>query len=713
MDFEAKYSDRLSIFKEVLCREGHPRPRPLAGSPEYAFNLFLYHKYSSSQNFYYTKEVGSILADSRARSNIVFNDMLTIVKCEEFLRKAYDSETIRSKLRLLAEYYKYHEDVPRLFMTNLTHTIHNYYDKKRRINYLRITNQLNIKLDERINIHDSESLEMSDRTLSSSMARLLPSELIGGSRLPTHRRNSSKSFTIADLNDALGAIFPSKLHSKTPKPQILRDPDLKKLILKKLRNENFLKKLISTQKGPSIPEVPTVPANVCRKNRSPAGVKVGSAAPRKIHNLNINNLNINFNFAPPKPQFGIKRSTESVAMKLDSPSLSSTTLQPKNADLALTVAKPDRRHPRLREQVVSPNFRSPFHHQFRSLPHNIASFKRCTANHVSGEENQAVSQRPPPQGLLRSHEKLPKSNRLVENPLPLGHPPKPLLNTKAAKFKKFLQQDHLLDKQKTGTLDKPAPRLSQPPDGLTRQAVIAANSPALNFRKKFRPSLELNAKASPAFNSREHNRIELNCIRFPRSTTKTSRSNSKVGGGIKIVLPQELRLEKRSMDSMNFMLAATQHGGAYSSQTSNIMLNSQSPTDLRRTRNLYNLFDEMSANSAVGYKTFGHGTRLCEYEVQHHLRTNSIQNVSLFNKKRSVPDGKTRLKIEKSIKGLLNRQTAQEELQPELPHHGKEPREDAPALQVRRCRPAAAVFARTETLRFLVLTFFSESGAGL
>ncbi len=43
-----------------------------------------------------------------------------------------------SKIKLITEYYKYYEDVPRIFMDKISPIAHNFYDKKRWINYIKI-----------------------------------------------------------------------------------------------------------------------------------------------------------------------------------------------------------------------------------------------------------------------------------------------------------------------------------------------------------------------------------------------------------------------------------------------------------------------------------------------------------------------------------------------------------------------------------------------
>ncbi len=45
---------------------------------------------------------------------------------------------------MLTEYYKYHKDITRMFMIPTTHVLNKYHDKQRRLEYIRITNMLQI-----------------------------------------------------------------------------------------------------------------------------------------------------------------------------------------------------------------------------------------------------------------------------------------------------------------------------------------------------------------------------------------------------------------------------------------------------------------------------------------------------------------------------------------------------------------------------------------
>ncbi len=52
-------------------------------------NKDLYQKYSSSQNYYYTRDINEILTNQRTKSVISFKDVLTLDEDEEYLKRFY------------------------------------------------------------------------------------------------------------------------------------------------------------------------------------------------------------------------------------------------------------------------------------------------------------------------------------------------------------------------------------------------------------------------------------------------------------------------------------------------------------------------------------------------------------------------------------------------------------------------------------------------
>lgn len=101
-------------------------------------NTNLFQKYSSSQNYYYTKEINEILSNQRNPALIRFKDQVTCDEEEEYLKRYYQVREYQNKIKLLTEYYKFHKDIPRLFMLCESIIMNNFHDKKRRIEYYKI-----------------------------------------------------------------------------------------------------------------------------------------------------------------------------------------------------------------------------------------------------------------------------------------------------------------------------------------------------------------------------------------------------------------------------------------------------------------------------------------------------------------------------------------------------------------------------------------------
>lgn len=106
-------------------------------------NKALYLKYSSSQNYYYTKDINDIVENEKKHHVVQFKYLVNYENEEENLTRYYNSSEFGYKLNYLTEYYKYHKEVPRLFMLPISHTMNNFHDKKRRIEYFKIKKMLN------------------------------------------------------------------------------------------------------------------------------------------------------------------------------------------------------------------------------------------------------------------------------------------------------------------------------------------------------------------------------------------------------------------------------------------------------------------------------------------------------------------------------------------------------------------------------------------
>lgn len=99
----------------------------------------LYTKFSSSQNYFYTKEINEILLGHRTSKLITYKYILNFYEENEYLKRFYFSNEFNLKLRMLRAYYKYHHDIPRLFMIPISLPLNKNHNKKRRLEYAKIT----------------------------------------------------------------------------------------------------------------------------------------------------------------------------------------------------------------------------------------------------------------------------------------------------------------------------------------------------------------------------------------------------------------------------------------------------------------------------------------------------------------------------------------------------------------------------------------------
>lgn len=98
----------------------------------------LYEKYSSSQDYYYSRDIGDILNNGLTPAVICWSDLICILNEEELLKMMYRQKEYHEKIALLTEYYKFHKDIPRNFCLPTCKIMNRYHDKKRRIEYNRI-----------------------------------------------------------------------------------------------------------------------------------------------------------------------------------------------------------------------------------------------------------------------------------------------------------------------------------------------------------------------------------------------------------------------------------------------------------------------------------------------------------------------------------------------------------------------------------------------
>ena len=79
---------------------------------------------------------------------VEFRDKLVYTEIEEHMRKIYPKNAWNPKITYLSEYYKFHKEIPRMFMKPGCSTLNckllniDYHDKMRKIEYYRIKKML-------------------------------------------------------------------------------------------------------------------------------------------------------------------------------------------------------------------------------------------------------------------------------------------------------------------------------------------------------------------------------------------------------------------------------------------------------------------------------------------------------------------------------------------------------------------------------------------
>ena len=110
-----------------------------------SFNNFFSYKYASSENYYFSKDINEILSNSRTRANFLYKETEILDKQEEYLRRQYNKQEYYERVKILTNYYQFHSEVPRMFMKGICEIIHNFYDKKRKLNYIQVCSLLGHK----------------------------------------------------------------------------------------------------------------------------------------------------------------------------------------------------------------------------------------------------------------------------------------------------------------------------------------------------------------------------------------------------------------------------------------------------------------------------------------------------------------------------------------------------------------------------------------
>lgn len=131
------------------------------------------------------------------------------------------------KIEQLVEYYKYHEDVPRIYMEPMSSTVHMYYDFKRRLTYIEVTKMLARKKEEerRQNLGETVTHVKEKRDMHSS-----------DEHEKTHKNNSNEKskhvVMVEEDQDLLDFDFDGDLEdfNLNRKKRVYVDKSLKKVL---------------------------------------------------------------------------------------------------------------------------------------------------------------------------------------------------------------------------------------------------------------------------------------------------------------------------------------------------------------------------------------------------------------------------------------------------------------------------------------------------
>ena len=247
---------------------------------------FLYEKYSSSQNYYYMKEVNFFIANVGTPVVVAFQETLQMHSEDEVLRRFYHKREVWSKIESLTEYYKFHTEVPRLFIQPSCEIVNRFHDKKRKLNYIRITKMIGIPAEERIEIQDSQTMNSKSHNTTSSvhpsLLSLLPLDLKNDLNRQRERRERkqvekesklSTSVTVRDLNNFLTTVFKEEETKISDVPKV-RQRQIKfcPKLFNKLHlnfNKNFMQQRPLISKTDSVVQFNSLKSSIKRATKNP------------------------------------------------------------------------------------------------------------------------------------------------------------------------------------------------------------------------------------------------------------------------------------------------------------------------------------------------------------------------------------------------------------------------------------------------------------
>lgn len=164
-------------------------------------NSKLYTSYSSSQNYYYLKDINSILANQRTKPRIAYSSLKDYLFSKSGISKFLDASASIELLVELSEYYKYHRDIPRIFSTKEFELYFEYHDKKRKVDYIKVMNLLKGEDKEDMALEQHLELIRKRKTVYKPMLKgLTPTSI-------RQKEAVNTSNTVGDIFDKLQSLF--------------------------------------------------------------------------------------------------------------------------------------------------------------------------------------------------------------------------------------------------------------------------------------------------------------------------------------------------------------------------------------------------------------------------------------------------------------------------------------------------------------------------
>lgn len=102
----------------------------------------LYEKYSTSSNFYFSRQIDDLLNNACNEQVTAFHEILYDLENFEFIKREYTRSEFTNKILHFSEYYKFNRDIPRCFDKDLQSPLMRYQEKVKKLDFRKVKNAL-------------------------------------------------------------------------------------------------------------------------------------------------------------------------------------------------------------------------------------------------------------------------------------------------------------------------------------------------------------------------------------------------------------------------------------------------------------------------------------------------------------------------------------------------------------------------------------------